>query len=222
MNLEVKLVKDGVMPTQGYKGDVAHDTYVRESRFIVGGSLSSTKLPLGISTSFDHEKYAVLVSPRGSFSKLPLALANSVGLVEGTYRGEYLALVRAHLIASGTTSKVLTLNADGDVIAEDLKEALESIPDAKEAVAVARAQFLKDTPIMDQLVGREIPADIIEILFEDLVPTGTVLIKKNTRLVQVWAVPKETIDLVPTETLSESERGTGAVGSSGLSKKGDK
>lgn len=214
MKLQYQLVDGGTKPTQGYEGDVAHDTYVRESTFVVGGSLSATKIPLGIKTAFDHDKYAVLVSPRGSFSKLPLALANSVGLVEGTYRGEYLALVRANLIASGLSEHVITLDDNGDLVAQKLDEALNSIPDAVNAVEKAKALFLKDSEVMKTLVGRDIPKDVLEKLFDGLVPTGTVLIKKDTRLVQIWAVPKQTIELVNT-TLDSTVRGEGSVGSSG-------
>ena len=214
MKMKYQLVDGATAPTQGYKGDVAFDTYVRETTIVVSGGLSQTKLPLGIKTEFDHDKYAVLVSPRGSFSKLPLTLANSVGLVEGTYRGEYLALVRGHLIASGVSSKFITL-IDGELASISIEDALKTIPGTKEALEKAKAQFLKDSAIMNDIVGRGIPQDVEEQLFVSIVPTGTIIIPKDTRLVQVWAVQKEKIEWIESTTLTDTVRGSGAVGSSG-------
>lgn len=214
MEMKYQLVDGATAPTQGYEGDVAFDTYVRETTVVVSGGLSQTKLPLGIKTEFDHDKYAVLVSPRGSFSKLPLTLANSVGLVEGTYRGEYLALVRGHLIASGVSSKFITL-IDGDLASISIKDALKTIPGTKEALGRAKAQFLKDSTIMNDIVGRGIPKDVEEELFVSIVPTGTIIIPKDTRLVQVWAVQKEKIEWIESTLLTHTVRGSGAVGSSG-------
>lgn len=213
---------DSIKPTQGYEGDVAHDTYVRKTTVVTPGSLSQTKLPLGFKTEFDHDKYAVLVSPRGSFSKLPLTLANSVGLVEGTYRGEYMALVRGHMIAGGLSSKLLTL-VDGELATISIEEALETVEGTKEALAEAKKQFIKDMPIMDDLIGRGIPDEFLEEAFVSQVPTGTILIPQGTRLVQVWAVPKEKVEWIDSEDLSSTERGEGAVGSSGTTNthKGD-
>lgn len=214
MEMKYQLVDGATAPTQGYEGDVAFDTYVRETTVIVSGGLSQTKLPLGIKTEFDHDKYAVLVSPRGSFSKLPLTLANSVGLVEGTYRGEYLALVRGHLIASGVSSKFITL-IDGELASISIEDALKTIPGTKEALGKAKAQFLKDSTIMNDIIGRGIPKDVEEELFVSIIPTGTIIIPKDTRLVQVWAVQKEKIEWIESTLLTHTVRGSGAVGSSG-------
>lgn len=211
MQVKVQTVLEGKVPTQAYKGDVAHDTYIREDVVVVGGSLSATKIPLGIKTSFDDSKYAMLLSPRGSFSKLPITQANTIGIVEGNYRGEYLGLVRANLLGGGLSDKLLSLDKNGDTVTVDIK----AVP--VDALKKAKELFLKDNKHMVELLnGRDLPSDVLENLFVTKVPLGTVYLPKGVRLFQAWAVEKQDIEWEEVNTLEESNRGTSAVGQSGM------
>lgn len=211
MQVKVQTVLEGKLPTQAHKGDVAYDTYIREDVVVVGGSLSATKIHLGIKTSFDDSKYAMLLSPRSSFSKLPITQANTIGIIEGNYRGEYLGLVRASLLGGGLSSKLLTLDENGDTVTVDIK----SVP--KEALKKAKELFLKDNVHMTSLLnGRDLPSDVLESLFVDQVPLGTVYLPKGIRLFQAWAVEKQDINWEEVDGLDDSNRGTSAVGQSGM------
>lgn len=200
----------GQQPTKGRSLDVAYDTYTREDVLVTAGGISSTKIPLGFKTEFDAENFGMFLAPRGSFSKLPLAQTNSVGIIEGTYRGEWLAVVRAPILGSGLSTKAITLSDEGKLTTIDVAD----IP--TEALEKASEVFRKDITVMDELTGSSIPKDILDnALFKTHVPTGSVFIPKGSRLFQTFAIRKEELEWVEKVTLSDSERGEGNLGSSG-------
>ena len=72
-----------------HKGDAGLDLYVLEDQTFKASE--TAKIKLGISCeSMDGKGYFLF--PRSSISKTPLRLANSIGLIDGGYRGEIMAV----------------------------------------------------------------------------------------------------------------------------------
>ena len=73
-----------------HQGDSGLDIYIIENQIINPGE--TIRLNLGISCeNLDGKSYFLM--PRSSLSKTPLRLANSVGLIDASYRGEIMAAV---------------------------------------------------------------------------------------------------------------------------------
>ena len=73
-----------------HKGDAGLDLYVLEDQIFKPGETG--KIKLGISCeNLDGKGYFLF--PRSSISKTPLRLANSIGLIDGGYRGELVGMV---------------------------------------------------------------------------------------------------------------------------------
>ena len=71
-----------------HKGDAGLDLYVLENQTFKSGE--TAKIKLGISCeNLDGKGYFLF--PRSSISKTPLRMANSIGLIDGGYRGEIMA-----------------------------------------------------------------------------------------------------------------------------------
>ena len=72
-----------------HKGDSGLDLYVLEDQLFKPGE--TNKIKLGISCEAKNgESYFLF--PRSSISKTPLRMANSIGLIDGGYRGEIMAM----------------------------------------------------------------------------------------------------------------------------------
>ena len=71
-----------------HEGDPGLDLYVLEDICFFGGE--TKKIKLGISCEPEDGK-AYYLFPRSSISKTPLRLSNSIGLIDGGYRGEIMA-----------------------------------------------------------------------------------------------------------------------------------
>ena len=72
-----------------HDGDAGLDLYVLEDIQFDPGETKAIKL--GISCEPDDGK-AYYLFPRSSISKTPLRMANSIGLIDGGYRGEIMAM----------------------------------------------------------------------------------------------------------------------------------
>ena len=72
-----------------HKGDAGLDLYVLENIQFKAGETKAIKL--GISCEPEDGK-AYYLFPRSSISKTPLRMANSIGLIDGGYRGEIMAV----------------------------------------------------------------------------------------------------------------------------------
>jgi dUTP pyrophosphatase len=72
-----------------HEGDAGLDLYVLEDLTIEPGETKAIKLGLACEPT-DGRAYFLL--PRSSISKTPLRLANSIGLIDGGYRGELMAM----------------------------------------------------------------------------------------------------------------------------------
>ena len=72
-----------------HKGDSGLDLYILENQIFKPGE--TNKIKLGISCESNMgESYFLF--PRSSISKTPLRMANSIGLIDGGYRGEIMAV----------------------------------------------------------------------------------------------------------------------------------
>ena len=72
-----------------HDGDAGLDLYVLENIDFKAGETKVIKL--GISCEPEDGK-AYYLFPRSSISKTPLGMANSIGLIDGGYRGEIMAV----------------------------------------------------------------------------------------------------------------------------------
>ncbi len=76
--------------THFHSGDAGLDLFVVEDQIIPANS--TTPIPLQIACeNIDNRAYYLF--PRSSISKTPLRLANSIGLIDGGYRGEIVGMV---------------------------------------------------------------------------------------------------------------------------------
>ena len=72
-----------------HEGDAGLDLYVLENIHFEAGETKAIKL--GISCE-PEDGTAYYLFPRSSISKTPLRMANSIGLIDGGYRGEIMAV----------------------------------------------------------------------------------------------------------------------------------
>lgn len=72
-----------------HEGDAGLDLYVLEDIKIEPGETAAIKFGIACEPE-DGRAYFLL--PRSSISKTPLRLANSIGLIDGGYRGEIMAM----------------------------------------------------------------------------------------------------------------------------------
>ncbi len=72
-----------------HDGDAGLDLYVLEDLHFEPGETKAIKL--GISCE-PEDGIAYYLFPRSSISKTPLRMANSIGLIDGGYRGEIMAV----------------------------------------------------------------------------------------------------------------------------------
>ena len=72
-----------------HDGDAGLDLYVLEDIHFESGETKAIKL--GISCE-PEDGTAYYLFPRSSISKTPLRMANSIGLIDGGYRGEIMAV----------------------------------------------------------------------------------------------------------------------------------
>ncbi len=73
-----------------HAGDAGLDLFIMEALTISAGSTQALKLQISCETSEGQPYYLI---PRSSISKTPLRMSNSIGLIDGGYRGEIIAMV---------------------------------------------------------------------------------------------------------------------------------
>ena len=73
-----------------HDGDAGLDLYALEEIAVQAGD--TVAIHLGISCEPEDGR-AYFLMPRSSISKTPLRMANSIGLIDGGYRGELIAMV---------------------------------------------------------------------------------------------------------------------------------
>ena len=72
-----------------HDGDAGLDLYILEDIYFESGETKAIKL--GISCE-SEDGIAYYLFPRSSISKTPLRMSNSIGLIDGGYRGEIMAI----------------------------------------------------------------------------------------------------------------------------------
>jgi len=72
-----------------HDGDSGLDLYILED--LSFEAFETKKIKLGISCETENGK-SYFLFPRSSISKTPLRMANSIGLIDGGYRGEIMAV----------------------------------------------------------------------------------------------------------------------------------
>ncbi len=110
-----------------HAGDAGLDLFVLDDQTFSPGE--TQPIPLGIQCE-PADGRAYLLIPRSSISKTPLRMANSIGLIDGGYRGELLAVcdnikAAAHTVPRG--DRLFQLVAmDGSPIEYELTDELST------------------------------------------------------------------------------------------------
>ena len=94
MHIKIKPLNNTAFEMYGehghfHPGDAGLDLYILEELTIEPGETKPIKLGVACEPQ-DGKAYYLL--PRSSISKTPLRLANSIGLIDGGYRGELMAM----------------------------------------------------------------------------------------------------------------------------------
>ncbi|AGB62772.1 putative deoxyuridine 5'-triphosphate nucleotidohydrolase [Bacillus phage phiAGATE] len=201
--LKVHVLKnDATHPTQGYENDFAYDIYAAESRLVPTATFQSTRIPTNLKLAFDPVKAGMFVTLRsGIAAKTPLIVANAPGIVEGTYRDGIQVLVKNVFVDSTMVDFAIDIQGN--------KVPLEEVASA--AKKSAADQLKKDI----ELIGYP-DEDGFRKIYRDVVPRGTVYIRKGERIAQASFLPKIKAVFEETNQLPPSERGEKGLGSSGV------
>jgi len=109
-----------------HDGDAGLDLYILENIEFNPGETKAIKL--GISCEPENGK-AYYLFPRSSISKTPLRMANSIGLIDGGYRGEIMAMcdnIKSDIYTAEKGQRLFQLVAtDSSPITFELVEELE-------------------------------------------------------------------------------------------------
>ncbi len=73
-----------------HQGDAGLDLFIASEQTIKAGETALIKLQLACEP---EKNQPYLLMPRSSIAKTPLRLCNSIGLIDGGYRGEIMAVV---------------------------------------------------------------------------------------------------------------------------------
>lgn len=110
-----------------HPGDAGLDLYVMDSLTFEPGETNAIHLHISCESK-DGKAYYLL--PRSSISKTPLRMANSIGLIDGGYRGELIAVCDNIKGYSYTVEKGQRLfqivGADSSAIEFELKDQLSA------------------------------------------------------------------------------------------------
>lgn len=90
-NTRIKLLDDRAkIPIRAHESDTGYDLEMIDVKTIKGDTIF---FKTGIAVQ-PPEGYYFEIVPRSSLSKLPLALANSIGIIDEHYRGEIIVAIR--------------------------------------------------------------------------------------------------------------------------------
>jgi dUTPase len=105
VKVKVEMLEDGaVLPVKAHKADTGYDlTFVGVHK--IEGDVIFFKTGLSMQPS---RGYYFEVMPRSSISKLPLSMANSVGVIDESYTGEIIVPVRVNHQSMGFSPKTTT------------------------------------------------------------------------------------------------------------------
>ena len=105
VKVKVEMLEEGaVLPVKAHKADTGYDlTFVGVHK--IEGDVIFFKTGLSMQPS---RGYYFEVMPRSSISKLPLSMANSVGVIDESYTGEIIVPVRVNHQFMGFNPKSIT------------------------------------------------------------------------------------------------------------------
>jgi len=150
---KVKLLSDkAVIPARAHESDSGYDIAVISVDKIVGDVIF---FKTGISIEPPEGHYYEIV-PRSSISKLPLELANSVGIIDEHYRGEIIIPVRI-------THPDLGQEKRGVSFPNGIVRIFGTRPSTMSAVA---SQVLLNKPVLFQMILRKRLSSKFEIVSE--------------------------------------------------------
>jgi dUTPase len=199
--------KDLIVPTQGYEDDYATDLYTSEGKLIPHSTFKSIIIPTNLFTAFNPKDFGMLITLRsGIGANSPLVMSNSVGVVEGTYRGNIGIIVRNTFADNSLVDFVFDVKGN--------KIPLNQVPSPVKKDA--REFFETESEMLDYKNVNEGNANQ---LFKKVVPRGTIYIPKGTRIAQMFFADKITPKFKPVKELPVSSRGENGYGSSGVEKK---
>lgn len=156
INVKVKLVKGGIMPTKAHDEDAAWDCYAKLDVYV---GRYPTLVDLGFCLELPKGYHAEIVPRSSTGLNTDLRQPNSVGIIDSNYRGEVKAIYEAKM----------TLKA-------------------------------KSTSTEDGV----------------FIGAQTVKIHRGDRIAQMLIVKDPEVRLVEVDELSDSNRGIGGFGSTGM------
>lgn len=89
-----RLNPDVILPLRATPGSAALDIHAPQDFILRAGEITPTKISLGFATEFP-ESFAAVIIPRSSLGSRGLEIANTAGLIDADYRGEWIAILRA-------------------------------------------------------------------------------------------------------------------------------
>lgn len=209
--VKVKIVVDagGRMPSQGFQYDVGNDIYTMEDALILPEAIGATIVKTGMHTSFDASQFGLFATPRSSMAKMPLSLANSVGVIEGTYTGDIGVPLKNNLSHTANMWSPFALTWDEET-KKVVRIDVDKIPTG--ILREAKERYIEQHNLLFDI---EIPEQLEDQIFVEVVPHGSFFVPKGTRLLQVFLLPRYDIDWHKVDSLEETERGSGGFGSTG-------
>lgn len=211
--VEVLYKKDhnAVVPTQGYEDDFAYDMYASEGVLVPPLTFKSIQVPTGFKTAFDPTFYGMKINLRsGAAANTPLILANSTGIIEGTYRDGIKILVRNTFIDNRLVDFVFDVKGRAFPVA--------NVP--KSVLLAAKERFNAETKLLGY---PKATSQLEKEVFVTKVPAGTIYIAEGDRIAQLHFAKKVFAKFIEAEgDLPESVRMENGLGSSGSSLKEQK
>ncbi|MDQ8204077.1 dUTP diphosphatase [Pelagicoccus sp. SDUM812003] len=132
VNLLVKPINDAARSRYAnhghfHEGDAGLDLYTLESMRVEPGETAMIKFGISCEPASGRAYFLI---PRSSISKTPLRMSNSIGLIDGGYRGEIMAAVdniksEAFVVEAGTRLFQLVFPDCGPIsyqLADELSE----------------------------------------------------------------------------------------------------
>lgn len=209
-------------PKRGRENDFAFDLYVSEDAAIMPDRIAATIVKTNLQTAFDPTKYGLLINLRSGIYKYPIMLTNSTGIIEGDYRGTIGFPLRntGRYGFSPQSQRVLTIDGNGKLVSLDIDEfykvGKQSMKDAVEAELV---RYIDDIGTIYGKKWKDSFAESIRMNDHDgkqVLPSGTLIIPKGMRIGQAYLVERTDPIWEEVESLSETDRGEGGYGSSGV------
>lgn len=211
----IEVSEGGKVPTKGHGTDVGMDFYTSEDVLVFPGMYKSKLVPTGVRVELPTDM-GLFLSPRSSMSKLPVTLANQTGIIDPDYRGEIMFPLKNTLPMSlhkegprewvNCSLEVLSVDSSG--------KGLERVPAyqlPKKLVRDGWDEFSEQYNFLKP--NSRVSKDEEEIR---TLPVNTLYIPKGTRLVQGYLVPRYNIEWVEKQVESDTVRGSGGFGSTGV------